>query len=239
MNKQGFSLVEILVAIGIMGIIAVGVARFTRNFERSQARANARAHSKKINKRLLKFVQRDMKFQTDFTVEDDGLTLSVTRRKTFDQNDTDAVYTVRFVTRCVDIPAAISNPLETKIFNVDSIRDKIFDSENACFEKLVDLCDNNQYPQVFIDYDTTDDRIPAYRPNLVPDFSGNFAQKTLRQGTLGTAICFGEAGNKLQVVANSIFLTGSVNKQEKVGIISDQVLLTTDNIAGVTLLPNE
>ena len=128
MNKQGFSLVEVLIAIGIMGIIAVGVARFTRNFERSQARANARAHAKKINKRLLKFVQRDMKFQTAFAVEDDGLTLSITRRKTFDQNDTDAVYTVRFVSRCVDIPNAISNPLETKIFDVESIRDKVFDA---------------------------------------------------------------------------------------------------------------
>ncbi|SMF12664.1 PulJ/GspJ family protein [Pseudobacteriovorax antillogorgiicola] len=238
-HNDGLSLVEMLVALGIMGILAVGVARFSSNFEKSKARSTAKTHTKNINKRLLKFVERDMKFQTAFSVQDNGLTLEITRRKTFDQADTDATYVVRYVTRCQQIPNDIRSILRDRVYAVSRLKQAIYSSAHTCFDRLKDICNDSTYPQVFIEFDDTDDRIPVYRPNLFPDFATQTAKRELRKGTAGTAMCSGESGGKIQVMVNSAYLLSAGDSSESVSVLSDQILLTTDNIAGVTLLPNE
>ena len=235
-ENSGFSMIEMLFAACIMGIIGIVMSSFLKKNEGSNARFKAKSYSQRLNSRVLDFVKRDLKYQTSFQVKNNGLSFEITRRKMYDGVDTSDTYTVTYTTRCADIPSKLKSSLQNYIYTPEKNRNEIYSDSHKCLERLKDSCASNQYPQLFIDYNTNDQRIPAYKPNIFPNLNLPSLQRSLRKRAAGVALCAGTSNDRVEVMVNTIYLAGKVDKRETVRVSSDQMLLSSKNVSGAVLL---
>ncbi|MFW7377317.1 MAG: PulJ/GspJ family protein [Oligoflexus sp.] len=238
LQSSGYSLIELMVVAGLVGFIAIGIARFTKNFESSQAKSDARAYSHEMSQRLLGFIQRDFRYQTAFQTAPNQLRLVITRPQQYNANDPDATYQVLFQSECASPPAEMQAFIND-VYNTSN-RTKLLAAENPCLRRLA--CPNGQYPRVRIATNPAsapNDRIPKYQPPRFPDFDNPENRKNVRRSMVGAAVCFFNAGNRIRIVSQSVFLGGQANEEEMLHVTSDEAFVTTSNIAGVELIPNE
>lgn len=233
-NSSGFTIVELMISLGILSLIVVGVMQMSSRIEKGKAYNKARDFAKHQNLQIIEYLKRDMKYQTQIAISNNGLSLSITRPKTYDMTKQGDEYTVAYQSQCIDIPDAVDTLLKVyKASNAEKF------SKSPCLERLRQTCSENTYPQVSIIADTNDTRIPAYKPSKFPDLSKAKAAAQIRQGGVGSALCFDQSNDQIRIIVSSIYLTGPIRDRETFQVETQQVFLSTGNIAGIRLLPNE
>ena len=79
-RESGMSLIEMMVGLGLVGLIAYGISTFMHNTGQNLASQEARASFEMTSKQLLKLVERDIRLQAvPSTINGGGLELKVTR----------------------------------------------------------------------------------------------------------------------------------------------------------------
>lgn len=243
-NNKAYSLIELMITAGIIGIIAIGIARFSSSFQSNQAKSDARSTTHDMNRRLLGFIQRDFRYQSNFQVKPGNLSLEIRRRQQYTAEDSDASYLVTYSSECVSPPSSKTEFAQfiSEVYG-SANRSEIYSEQNQCLKLL--NCPNGQYPRVRITTNISGERIPSYNPSIFPDLNdtptaNELSQRDLvRRGAVGTAICFFSSGSRIRVISESIFLTGKVEGVEKIQVSRNESLISSSNIAGVEILPNE
>jgi prepilin-type N-terminal cleavage/methylation domain-containing protein len=229
-DSQGFSLVEIMIAMAIMGIVAVFAARFMKGTQEARVQVNARADAQNKTAALAKLVERDLNFRqsnTSFTLSANGTSLSIIRRQAVDLNNlasSDLTYEVQYISECVSRPSRLGTYQGLR----SQLNEARLQNDGRCLKIL--NCDNSQIPRVRIQIVGTG-RIPTYPSLLYPELPLN---GTLGDRTLGQALCVTAAPDQLRISVDAIHAFG--NQLYKVVSQDKSVSLGTSDYQ---LLPHE
>lgn len=229
-NSQGFSMVEIMIAMAIMGIVAVFASRFMKSTQEARVQVRARADAQNKTASLAKLVERDLNFRqsnTSLTISGNGTRLSIIRRQAVDLNNlatSDLTYEVQYISECVSRP--------TRLGTYHGLRSQLneprLQNEGRCLKIL--NCDNTQLPRIRIQIVGTG-RIPPYPSLLYPELQ---LSGTLGDRTLGQALCVTAAPDQLRISVDAIHAFG--NQLYKVVSQDKSVSLGTNDYQ---LLPHE
>lgn len=247
-KQDGYSLVEMVVALGIIAVIALGVQRFTSNVATTQARQASRDYAVETNKRILQYIQRDFKYRFDnntYQINNGNLRLRIDRRQRYDINDSDARYAVNFETLCTTI-TNLPNEVQQTLARVYSNANRNdLAGKGRCFQAA--NCPARTYPQIRIRTDVVGNRVPTYNPTLNPDFLGNQNQSSaIQKGIVGSAFCaFQQAGsNRMRVAIDTAYIRSRQTQDNQetfvLEVVSEESILTEGSIAGdqVQILPD-
>lgn len=236
-HAQGFSLIELMMVVGIIGILAIGVPMFSRNFEQGQARSDARSSSNELNHRLVSLIERDFRYQSEYQISNNQLNLQINRRQQYRPNTSDAYYPVAYRTECATPPSGLRDFFR-EVYSAANLQEVINQPENQCLSRLA--CSAGSYPriQIIAPSNTNGGRIPEYSPRLYPDFSSVAQRDGIRRGVVGSAACFIRSGSRIRLITQSVFLTGRLADRETVRVISDEALLSDSSIASFEVLPS-
>jgi prepilin-type N-terminal cleavage/methylation domain-containing protein len=226
-NSRGFSLVEIMIAMAIMGILAVFTSRFMKSSQEARVQVNARADAQNRSTALVRLVERDLNFRlsnTSFAVANNGTRLSITRRQAVDLNNlasSDLSYQVEFISECVSRPARLNTYQGIRT----QLNDPRLQNHGRCLKTL--NCDDGQIPRVRIQITGTG-RIPTYSSLLFPQLNLN---GTIGDRTLGQALCVTAVADQIRISVDAIHAFGNqlykvVSQDKSVGLgASDYQLL--------------
>lgn len=226
-QDAGFTLIEILVAAALLGIIALISSRFMNQAERERLQAKARSATMESNHRLMDLLERDIRFRlsnTAITVATDQRSIEITRRQAIDPNalnEMNDFYRVRYETRCLNKSARLAK-FEPLPVQLASNRLQRF---GACLKRVA--CGDTQLPAVFISIVGTG-RIPPY-PN--PRFPSDLpAQGPVGTLPLGTALCVVQGADQVRITLDSLHTFGNelyqvVSQDKSIAIGSGDVQL--------------
>jgi prepilin-type N-terminal cleavage/methylation domain-containing protein len=229
-NSQGFSMVEIMIAMAIMGIVAVFASRFMKSTQEARVQVRARADAQNKNGALAKLVERDLNFRqsnTALTVSANGTRLSIIRRQAVDLNNlasSDLTYEVQYISECVSRPARLATYHGLR----SQLNEPRLQNEGRCLKIL--NCDDTQIPRIRIQI-VGSGRIPPYPSLLYPELPLN---GTIGDRTLGQALCVTAAPDQLRITVDAIHAFG--NQLYKVVSQDKSVSLGTSDYQ---LLPHE
>jgi prepilin-type N-terminal cleavage/methylation domain-containing protein len=201
-DAQGFSLVEIMIATAIIGILMVIGARFFRQADDGRAVGKARENAHTVNSQLQNLIERDIRFRktdTSFTVSPDQKVLTLTRRQALDITDLETAnqdYTVVFTTVCRPTPPELAGypDLSTQLPGPR------FTSAGACLKTV--KCPVGQLPRVEITVPNTG-RIPPYPQKIYP--SPALISKSFRNHAVATAACFVATTEQIRITVDSVY----------------------------------
>lgn len=223
-------MVEIMIAMAIMGIVAVFASRFMKSTQEARVQVRARADAQNKTAALAKLVERDLNFRqsnTSFTISGNGTRLSIIRRQAVDLNNlatSDLTYEVQYNSECVSRP--------TRLASYQGLRSQLnetrLQNDGRCLKIL--NCDDSQIPRIRIQIVGTG-RIPPYPSLLYPELP---LGGTLGDRTLGQALCVTATPDQLRISVDAIHAFG--NQLYKVVSQDKSVSLGTSDYQ---LLPHE
>lgn len=223
-------MVEIMIAMAIMGIVAVFASRFMKSTQEARVQVRARADAQNKNGALAKLVERDLNFRqsnTSLSVSANGTRLSIIRRQAVDLNNlasSDLTYEVQYISECVSRPARLGTYQGLR----SQLNEPRLQTEGRCLKIL--NCDDAQIPRIRIQIVGTG-RIPPYPSLLYPELPLN---GTIGDRTLGQALCVTAAPDQLRITVDAIHAFG--NQLYKVVSQDKSVSLGTSDYQ---LLPHE
>ncbi|WP_141736082.1 PulJ/GspJ family protein [Oligoflexus tunisiensis] len=201
-DTQGFSLVEVLIATAIIGILLVIGARFFRQADDGRAVGKARENARTVNDQLQKLIERDLRFRdvlVPVVVSADQKVLTLTRRQALDMSDltsADETYTIRFATVCRPVPAELSGYADLSA----QLTGPGFTNAGDCLKAV--KCAAGELPRVEITVPTTG-RIPPYPQKVFP--SPALISKSFRNHAVASAACFVEADDQIRITVDSVY----------------------------------
>ena len=205
-KNSGYSLVEMLVVVGLAGVVTLITTTFLRNQAQIAMESKARDQSRDMNRDLLNIIERDMTFRfapNTFSIDPTQLSLTIDRRQALNLNLLSAFnnrYQVRYQTRCVNRPIAL-NSYQTLTAQLASPR---LTNQGRCLRLI--RCGGNQVPHVFVDTFGSG-RIPPYGIREYPRPSSDL--KTVRSRPMGSAACFTSNGNQVRIIVDTISSQGA------------------------------
>lgn len=241
-RNQGYSLVELIIGLGLMALIAYFSADFLRKNEQATAELSARSQSQKTLQLLQSFLDKDMKFREQSAIvalcsNPLCLNFSIQRLATGGSQ-----FTVSYQSACRALPAG------KNLVNLDFRRQSL---ESAAIAGLTNFrsicmqamdCPLGQAPALTI---TTSNvapgaSIPHYPPSL-PDLNISQGNRSL----VAAAVCAYPStqetpgGIGTPVSQNRVILEAAyLGTNQTIRLERKELSYSSSNVAGVQYLPN-
>lgn len=237
-SEGGHSVIELVVAVGLMSIIAMGVVNFFSQVESGNAKSSARAEASSTNKALINLLKRDFKFSTSHQITANGKALTITRRQVYNAVNTNATYSVTFRSECANAPGGPTSIGKLVKDHYGSEAVTVFAAVSSkCLHQL--SCPKGKFPRVVIDVNAAGSRIPVYAPRLYPDLSDTSKPFAFKKSAIGTALCVQESGSKIRAILETVYPVGTEAGQNTVAVVNDEILLSKSALSGLEVLPNQ
>lgn len=208
MRDEGFTLIEIVVTVAIMGIIAWLLSGYMNRVKRLEAQQAAVDAAQQTKKYLADVLRRDFAFvmdpaQVQLTSMHD---IRITRTKSQGnaRPDPSQTYQVQLQARCASIPAGLQPKMASVNFtNLTSEMQK----KASCAPAATLQCGSGTYPQIVIRPDAGGN-IPVYPRKVVPDLQPG---SNIFATPVGVLPCFELSGKQLKLSLDVFYLKTSSN----------------------------
>lgn len=235
-KNSGFSLVELLIATFITGIVVMGAYNFLERTQRSSVKLKAKQEAKTSIDLYSKFMLRDLKNAAYgegdvMTLEDDGRRLDIKRYKTEEIAGELGTLTVSFQNQCVELPEEIREPYIKIRARSEST---IFAADNVCLN--ANRCPEGQYESVSVSTDSVGTGVPVYHPSQLPKFKDGMTINFFEE-VLGASFCVKRNSDMYTVAIEGIYATGSKLSNAKARVIKKVIQLRPFDNKGVRILP--
>lgn len=221
MNRQaGMSMIELLMAVGIAGIIGSAVFGFMDRVQTHSSLSAIRAESNHSIKLYLDLMQRDLVLNTNITSSKNRL--EITRPKIFTSiNNADETYKVTYESICRRAP-------KNYAFLVNDLSKNEVKARSKCLRSI--NCKRGDYPAMVIRTNPIQGsaRVPHYRAAPFPRVG---VDSSSRVQLAGMAVCYETLNQAIKVTFESYFPL----RNSKIGITSQEFNYDTNNKSDANL----
>jgi prepilin-type N-terminal cleavage/methylation domain-containing protein len=228
---SGMSLIEFMIALGIMSVIAYGAMHFFSRLTQSDAEVSAKAKAQTELAHLASLLEKDLKFR-DIKNLTELCTANICTQITIDRLGPGGIgtYTVSYTSSCKALPS--NSKLSGLIFT---------GTNSECIKAL--NCPSGTYPSLAIDVPTppTGGAAPTYPPLTPP-----LGQKRSAYNLVGAALC--ATRTKTTNVAtptphtvsqDRILLEGAfLGSNNVIRVERKETVFSSNNMAKIQMLPN-
>lgn len=192
-KSAGYSLLEVLIACGILSAISYGLVSTFNKHQESNLKSSAKASAKKEIESLMAVIKKDQMLQIPggTHVVSNGKALEIQRIKP-NQSDPTVSYSVQFQSECS--PLRPNQAEYQKVFT-EAFRKKVYNDPLSCLSRM--NCPAGHYPSVHIIAQglTGSEYSPTSYPVLRP---------SVRAGPAGFAICAEQLSDQIRITLESI-----------------------------------
>ena len=232
-QSQGYTLLELMIATGLMGIFITIIYTMISQFFQAQSRSDHHEWALETNREILGIIRQNFKFQTSHTINSGGKELKL-RRKKLQLNPNQPIdnFDVFFTSQCSPLSSVTDEShrqMLTKVYSGQNAA-RFAATANKCIHSLG--CPKTHFPQVKITAPTNDPRVPKYPVTFFPTHVAPSSQVSS-----GTSICITQLNNIIRIVAESVFVTDKTTGQ--IGIRQDETLLSANFDTDLEVIPEK
>ncbi|MFW7381522.1 MAG: prepilin-type N-terminal cleavage/methylation domain-containing protein [Oligoflexus sp.] len=223
--ENGFSLIEMMLTLGIAGVLMLGAVRYFENLNKMDIRHSSQKNTKDMMTIYKKRIERDFQYKlpeaSSVVIKDNGRTLTIKRFRAYDSG---AVYNesfdVTYESVCARPSQQYADALNT-IYRKHS--EKIHHADNKCLSSFT--CPRNSYHQIRITTSAIGDRIQTYDPRYFPDFHNEGL--SIAASPIGAGLCLRRSGDQYHVRLEAFYLIEAAESSSQVNVLHDDLYVDT------------
>jgi len=229
-EQQGTTLTELLMALGLFGILSLGGFQLFSRLEKSESSMSAKAMARSDMNLLFKTIERDLDYRV-LTPPSNICNSSLCQSFTIERSilSGSGSYRVTLNSSCRPFPAGFPSPLQVRF-------DQLTATQSTCIRAM--NCPQGQYPELTLRLSNVPvgANLPSY-PSAVPSFQLN--SKSVQKNTLGMGVCAVQSQIQGTVLHDRIIIeTAYLSPEGQVAIQRQESNFSSNpSDASMTLLP--